>query len=51
VTGAAGKPRLVEADMTSLSDTKLTDTQLIALSGATQRQDGVVSLPSMPKVL
>jgi hypothetical protein len=35
--------------MTSLSDTKLTDTQLIALSGATQRQDGVVSLPERIK--
>jgi hypothetical protein len=49
VTGAAGKLHPVEADMTTLSDTKLTDTQLIALSGATQRQDGVVSLPDRVK--
>jgi Protein of unknown function (DUF3489) len=39
----------MEADMTTLGKTKLTDTQLIALSGATQRQDGVVSLPDRIK--
>ena len=35
--------------MTTLSGTKLTDTQLIALSGAAQRQDGAVSLPERIK--
>ena len=35
--------------MTTLSGTKLTDTQLIALSGAVQRQDGAVSLPERIK--
>ena len=35
--------------MTTLTNTKLTDTQLIALSGATQRQDGAVSLPDRIK--
>ncbi len=35
--------------MTTLGGTKLTDTQLIALSGATQRQDGAVSLPERVK--
>jgi len=39
----------MEADMTTLSGTKLTDTQLIALSGAAQRQDGAVSLPERIK--
>jgi hypothetical protein len=39
----------MEADMTTLTSTKLTDTQLIALSGATQRQDGAVSLPDRIK--
>src|ERR1700730_4336064 len=39
----------MEADMTTLSGTKLTDTQLIALSGAVQRQDGAVSLPERIK--
>jgi hypothetical protein len=35
--------------MTTLTSTKLTDTRLIALSGATQRQDGAVSLPDRIK--
>jgi hypothetical protein len=39
----------MEADMTTLSGTKLTDTQLIPLSGAAQRQDGAVSLPERIK--
>jgi hypothetical protein len=38
-----------EADMTTLTSTKLTNTQLIALSGAVQRQDGTVSLPERIK--
>jgi len=35
--------------MTTLGKTKLTDTQLIALSGAAQRQDAAVSLPDRIK--
>ncbi len=35
--------------MMTLSGTKLTDTQLIALSGAAQRQDSAVSLPERIK--
>ena len=35
--------------MTTLTRTKLTDTQLIALSGAAWRQDGTVSLPERIK--
>ena len=35
--------------MTTLTRTKLTNTQLIALSGAARRQDGTVSLPERIK--
>jgi hypothetical protein len=35
--------------MTKLTQIRLTDTQLIVLSGATQRPDGVLTLPERLK--